>query len=573
VSEPQFDIDALIGTPATALPAAAPPASVAPLPSAGGDKAMGAFEGADRYDQGFALWGPVMRSADADLLPDKQTIDLRTRDMLRNDAYIQGGANLHKDNIVGAQFLLNVRPATARLFGKEDDVWEEEFQAEAEELFELFAESPDNWVDAARTNNLTQLVRMAVGIHLAAGEVLSTAEWDVENASDFSTCIQMVDLDRLSTAPFANLDQSVRAGVRRNRRGAPISYQIRTQHPSDVGWLVGLPEWKEVPIRKPWGRLQVIHLKEQVRPEQTRGIPEMAAALKEMRMGHSLRDISLQHMVTQSLYAAAITSDMPTDTLFQQLGGGEMAPEQVEKVVTNFATGYMGAIAQYAGKSKGLTIDGVRIPHLYPGTKLDLISPGANTSLGTAFEQSILRYIAATLGVSYEQLSRDYTSTNYSSARAAMTETWKFMQARKKLIADRFATIIFRLWLEEAVNKNLLTTFPKKKAGLLYTNGRLNLAFDALSRCDWIGASRGQIDELKETQAAIARIESGLSTHEDELARLGKDFRKVFRQLKREKALREQLGISFTSKTAQAAGAQNDAGDEDKQDKQEKKAA
>jgi hypothetical protein len=68
---------------------------------------------------------------------------------------------------------------------------------------------------------------------------------------------------------------------------------------------------------------------------------------------------------------------------------------------------------------------------------------GVNPTQGTNFEQSLLRYIAATLGVSYEQLSRDYTNTNYSSARAAMTETWKFMQARKKLIADRFATIDF----------------------------------------------------------------------------------------------------------------------------------
>jgi capsid protein len=34
-----------------------------------------------------------------------------------------------------------------------------------------------------------------------------------------------------------------------------------------------LPEWKEVPLRKPWGRLQVIHLKEQTASDQTRGIP------------------------------------------------------------------------------------------------------------------------------------------------------------------------------------------------------------------------------------------------------------------------------------------------------------
>jgi lambda family phage portal protein len=533
---------------------------------------MGAFEGADRFDQGFALWGPSLASADADIIPDKPVIDARARDMLRNDAYIQGGANLHKDNIVGAHFLLNSRPATRRLFGKEDDQWEEEFQAEVEELWELFAESPDSWVDAARSNNLTQLVRMAVGIHLAAGEVLATAEWDRSNGSEFNTCIQMVDLDRLSTDPMSRIDPQVRAGIRFNSRGAPIAYQIRTQHPRDIVWRTTLPEWKEVPLRKPWGRLQVIHLKEQVRPEQSRGIPEMAAALKEMRMSHSLRGINLQHAVAQAIFAAAITSELPSDTVFQQIGGGETTPEQIQTAITNYAQGYLGAIGKYVGKARGLTMDGVRIPHLYPGTKLEFLSPETNPTQGSMFEQSLLRYIAATLGVSYEQLSRDYTNTNYSSARAAMTETWKFMQARKKLIADRFGTIVFRLWLEEAINNGKLFSFPKKKAGLLYTNGVLNTNFDAVSRCEWIGASRGQIDELKETQAAIARIEAGISTREDELARLGKDWRKVFRQLEREEKERVARNIVFTSDTARAAGAQDNQ-NADNQDGEQKKAA
>lgn len=588
MSTGDLNIDALIG-PASAGPLALPgpsaptspgaasPAAVSHLPAAGDERgvtpltdinAMGGFDGADRFDQGFALWGPSLNSADADIVPDKPYIDARSRDMLRNDAYLQGGANLHKDNIVGAQFLLNARPATRVLFGKDDDMWEEEFQAEVEELWELFAESPDCWVDAAQSNNLTQLVRMAVGIHLAAGEVLATAEWERNNGSEFNTCVQMIDLDRLSTDPMHRIDPQVRAGIRFNSRGAPLAYQIRTQHPRDIVFPMALPAWKEVPIRKPWGRLQVIHLKEQTRPQQSRGVPEMAAALKEMKMTHSLRGINLQQAVAQAIFAAAITSELPAETVFQQLGGGETTPEQVQAAITNYAQGYLGAIGKYAGKARGLTMDGVRIPHLYPGTKLDLLAPQVNPTQGTNFEQSLLRYIAATLGVSYEQLSRDYTNTNYSSARAAMTETWKFMQARKKLIADRFATIVFRLWLEEAINNGKLFSFPKAKAGLLYSDGLLNTKFDAISRCEWIGASRGQIDELKETQAAIARIDAGISTREDELARLGKDWRKVFRQLEREEKERVARNLVFTSKTSINGNADQSAAEDSPNQKQ-----
>jgi capsid protein len=52
-----------------------------------------------------------------------------------------------------------------------------------------------------------------------------------------------------------------------------------------------------VPARKPWGRLQMIHILEQQRPDQTRGISEMVATLKELRITKRFRDIVLQNAV------------------------------------------------------------------------------------------------------------------------------------------------------------------------------------------------------------------------------------------------------------------------------------
>lgn len=164
---------------------------------------------------------------------------------------------------------------------------------------------------------------------------------------------------------------------------------------------------------------------------------------------------------------------------------------------------------------------------------------GQPGGVGSEFEQSLLRHIAASLGLSYEQFSRDYTKTNYSSARASMNETHKYMQSRKKIVADRFASAIFALWFEEAMNKGEITTIPRGKAN--FYDG---LNKDAYLSCAWIGASRGQIDELKETEAAVLRIEKGLSTYEKEAARLGEDFRELFAQRAREKRMMEQLGIA-----------------------------
>lgn len=541
---------------------AVPPAT-APVPAgAGGTHAMGGgFEAADRYDQALSAWYSPIQHPDLEILPDKDLIDGRAYDMLRNDAFVQGGANLHKDNIVGGQYLLNCRPAT-KVLGL-DDVWEEEFQSEVEEKFDLDVESPDNWIDAQRTNSFTSLVRLAVGVHLAGGEVLAAVEW-LRDGRPFNTAIQMLDTARLSDPQDRIISiqdrENIRGGIRFNAEGAPQSYFIRTGHPSDIYYsTLGIPSWREVPIRKPWGRQQIIHIHEQVRPDQSRGISELATSLREQKFSRRFRDVNLQRAITQSLYAAAITSELPSPEVFARMGGSMLeSPEGAQQAVTNYATGFLAAVAQFTGGAKAPRLDGVRIPHFFPGTKLEMLSPTSGHALGMEFEQSLLRYIAASIGVSYEQLSRDYTSTNYSSARAAMTETWKFMQARKKLVADRFASAIFRLWLEEQISKGEITTFPRAKMASLYSiDGRgrayLNRNFNALARCDWVGASRGQIDEYKETQAAVLRIQNGLSTAEDELARLGKDFRKVYRQLAREARMRAALGLIITPGEISAA--------------------
>lgn len=500
----------------------------------------GAYDGADRFDRTLALWAPPIMSADAEIIPEKGTVDARVRDVIRNDAYVASAANLHRDNIVGSTFLLNAKPATKVLWGREDETWEVEFQEEVETKFNLIAESPDNWFDAARLNTFTELVRLAVGVHVMGGEVLASVEW-IQDEPDrlFSTAVQMIDLDRLST-PFTEVaNQSIRGGVQRNRRGAPVGYHIRNAHPTDYmaedNW-----KWTYVPVRKPWGRLQMLHIYEQTRPDQTRGMAEMVSALKEMRITKKFRDVVLQNAVVQSSYAATIESDLPTDAIFAMLGGGNLTDENVSKAMGSYMKGYLGNVAKYVGNSRNMHLDGVKVPHLPPGSKFNLTPAGSGGPLGTDFEQSLLRYIAASLGVSYEQLSRDYTQTNYSSARAAMGETEKFMASRKKLVADRFATAIYRLWLEEAISKGMIETLKRRNVPNFYEG----MNADAYTACEWIGASRGQLDELKETQAAILRINNNISTDEAEIARLGGDWRRVKRQRSREKKVDEELSIT-----------------------------
>ncbi|MFV8147675.1 phage portal protein, partial [Enterobacter cloacae complex sp.6722787] len=75
----------------------------------------------------------------------------------------------------------------------------------------------------------------------------------------------------------------------------------------------------------------------------------------------------------------------------------------------------MTAYARYYATNK-IQLGGVRIPHLYPGDSLNLQTAQNADNGFSELEKALLRYIAAGLGVSYEQLSRDYSQVSYSSA-------------------------------------------------------------------------------------------------------------------------------------------------------------
>lgn len=512
--------------------------------------AMNAFEGASRSSHELAMWTPPLRSADMDILPDKLTTDARTRDAYRNDAYVHNAGQVKKDSIVGERFLLNAKP-NAKVLGL-DDVWAEEFQAEVEAKFTLYAESIRNFPDAARRNTLTDMTRLAVGIHTLSGEVLASVEWMRSGYRPFSTALQMIDLDRLSN-PQGEMDSpTLRGGIQRNAMGAPIGYWIRESHPSDWTDPNG-HQWKYVPATRGqvtgnpgWDRPQMIHIFDQWRPDQSRGIAAMVAALKEMRMTKKYRDVVLQSAVLNASYAASIESDLPKDVALESIGGGG------SEALNQYASSYLGEVSKYVNNSRNINVDGAKVPVFYPGTKMNLQNAGTPGGIGTDFEGSMLRYLAANLGVSYEELSKDFSKANYSNIKAAMAQTQRRDRVQKRQIADRFATTFYRLWLEEAINKGEITSMPRNAP-----NWYDGLNQEAYSACDWIGASMGQIEELKETQAAVLRVNNGLSTREIELSRLGKDWREVFRQLERERAEQDERGLAFGKDSADMMNAAN----------------
>lgn len=502
----------------------------------------GGLEGATRLNNELLSWNPAIISPDKQINPVKELVDARGRDSIQNDGYAMGAVHTHRDSIVGAQYRLNAQPNFDVI--EADEGWAEEFQRVVENRFNLIADSEEAWLDASRVNTLTGLVRLAVGGFVMTGEVLATVEWLRSVNRPCATALQMVSPSRLSNPDLRPDEKNLRRGVERDFFGAASAYWIRTTHPNEYwdfenGW-----SWKRIPARKPWGRLQVLHIIERLQPDQTRGVADMVSVLKQMRMTRRFQDIVLQNAVVNASYAAAIESELPSDVVFASMGAGGAG-------MANMLSDYLGALTTYVGSGNNIAVDGVKMPHLFPGTKLSLKPMGTPGGVGSDFEESLLRHTAAALGLSYEQFSRDYSKTNYSSARASMSETWKFMNAKKKSVADRFASMIYALWLEEDMNAGNLPMPKGRTKDDFYEDPVFR---EALLACTWIGASRGQIDEMKETQAAILRIKAGLSTYELECARLGEDFRRIFKQRAREEKLAKELNLVFDTGATKPGG-------------------
>lgn len=503
----------------------------------------GGLEGAERTSRETMLWAANRRSPDQIINLVKDEADARGREVVTNDGYSQGVVDINRDKIVGTQYRLNSQPnwtVLKMLYGSAfDENWATEFQEAAEEKFNLIADSNSCWLDASRKQTFTGLIRLGIAGFCYTGEVLASGEWIKERGRPFSTAVQMVSPSRLSN-PLGQIDTDIlRRGVQKDVRGKAIGYWIRRTYPTEFFPTGDSYKWDLIPAEKPWGRRMMIHIIDAIQPGQTRGVSDLVAVLKNIRMTKKFSDVTLQNAVINASYAATIESELPNDVIAAAMGQGQAATPEAGFI--NLIGSYISAMSAYSRDANGIAVDGAKMPHLFPGTKLNAKTLGTPGGVGTEFEVSLLRHIAAGLGISYEEFAKDFSKVNYSAARASMLTTWQHMMARKKFVADRLADEIFTLWLEEDMNGGNMPLPRGWDSRIFYEPwGK-----ECLTSCDWIGAGRGQIDELKETQAALLRIKGGLSTREFEIAKQGGDFMKVFRQLSRENRLAKELDLNF----------------------------
>ena len=229
--------------------------------------AVSSYMGASLTQREIASWQPGFGSADADILPDLSMLMSRSRDLERNNGIADGGSQTLSDNIVGTGLTLRPNPDYAAL-GKTKE-WAQQWSRQVASLWRSHADTTD--VDAARSLNLAGLCTQALRGAISNGDAVGVPLWVPRAGSRFSTCLQLIEADRLSN-PYGQIDTTnLRGGIELDDRGGPVAYWIRKQHPGDIYLSFMSPkiwEWDRIPAETAWGRKRVLHLHDKERTGQ-----------------------------------------------------------------------------------------------------------------------------------------------------------------------------------------------------------------------------------------------------------------------------------------------------------------
>jgi len=199
----------------------------------------------------------------------------------------------------------------------------------------------------------------------------------------------------------------------------------------------------------------------------------------------------------------------------------------------------------------GFKLGSGAILDLATGEDVVVVDPKRPNTGYDQFFQSILREVGMALEIPYEILIKHFTAS-YSAARAAMLEAWRAFTTRRQWFAARFCQPIYEAFVEEGVLLGRIAL-----PGFV---GADQLVRQAWLGAEWTGPGRGQIDELKEAQAADFRIKANLSTRALEVPNLtGRDWEDVAKQRQRENEFDKELGIQAPEEKALEEGGENGA--------------
>jgi lambda family phage portal protein len=451
-------------------------------------------------------WRPPPGFAGNNAWGERETILGRARDLDKNNGWINGGLDRRVESVIGGSIRLSAQPAIELL--NRDFEWRMKWTGDVQARFKVWGNDIARRCDARMQLTFGQLVRLAYLTYIRDGECAAEIR-DAKRGLTNTTNVLLFEPERISTPSdrMATEGPQLRNGVAFDANGAAMGYWVQSRHPSDWAGLPVLNQWEFIPRFGKTGRHKMLHVFSPRYAEQNRGISRLAEAMVPARMMDRLDRAEVQAALKSAVLSFWIKSPGTAAELEEAL-----APPGNPADADRYA--WIDDYLDYRSEHP-VRMDGAQITHLLPDEDVvtpERTSPNSNYPL---FARFVLQKIAGSLGISYPQLSQDWSGINYSSARALLNELWRSFLEDRQFFTQQFCTPIYAAWLEVEV----------ANGDVKVPGGPLNFYRQktALTMAEWIGPGRGSVDPLKEANAANLDTAAGRTSTVAQILESGRD--------------------------------------------------
>lgn len=446
-------------------------------------------------------WVAGQASMDAEIRKSLKTLRNRSRDLVRNNPYAKNALRAIENNVVGQGIGLQ-----AQVYMRRGNRLDTNTNSAIEYAWKRWSKKDSAHV--AGILSFHDIERLVVKSVAESGEVFIRLVKQRMGSSPVPLALEVIEADLLDDdyhdTQAANGNE-IRFGVERNQWGRPVAYHFLSKHPGDSHFTGNYRERTRIPAN------EIIHLFIMERPGQTRGVPWFASAILRLHQLQGFEEAEVIRARGEASLMGFITSpegDALTD-----------GTDESDRVTT-FEPG--------------------TIKQLLPGEDFKEFSPNRAGGQFDPFLRSVLRSVAAGIGVSYETLSKDYSQSNYSSSRLALLDdrdNWRVLQ---QWLIGNFHERVYDEWMDLAV-----------LSGALSLNGYEANA-DPFKKSRWMARGWSWVDPAKEVAAYKEAVKAGFTTITDVIAQSGGDIEDVLEVRARELDMAEQLGLNFDTDVAAA---------------------
>ena len=469
-----------------------------PAPATAAAPRRRAYEGA-MVSRLTADWVTSSTSADAEIDGSLVKLRNRSRQLLRDNPYVQAARRAIVTNVIGRGIRMQSRVPMVRGAGRLDKPTNDRIEA----WWRRYCRKEH--IHAAGKLSFARILRQAMAAVPESGEVFIRLVPQQFGGSGTTLGVEILEADLCDEMHTEGPDaegNEWRMGVQVNRWGRPVNYRFRTRHPGDVSGSVGYSS-TDVPAS------QIIHLFIPERPGQTRGAPWFASSIKRMHHVAGFEEAEVVGKRARSSLMGFITSPE-----------GELVGDDVQdgERVSNFEPGVFKHLA--AGES-------VTVPQL-----------GNADTQYEAFLRPMLRALAAGSGVPYPTVSADYSQANYSSSRLERLEVLELWRSLQDWMIEDVCQVVFERAMAAAV-----------AAGTLALPG-YDVAPDRYEAVKWFPRGWEFVDPQKEVAAYKEAVRCGFATQAQIVAEQGGDLEDLLLARASEVERAQQLGIQFDTNPA-----------------------